>query len=461
LKVYDNAARIQQKEFSALQERSVAMQQTIWATILALVLYLASAISGGSSSNKSNLPGSAPATPPAVSAPSAGNNTSTKVQYGTITHDSVAVRTSPSTSSKAITTVSKGTTLSIMGVSGDWYNVVLPSGTTGWIAKWLVKATEMPSSTKSGTMEVIGYYVESYAGDRLAMNSLTAHSSTMTTVMPFFYAVDAKGNISGRHNNEPLQYARSKGLKAIASVHNISDSSFSGNVTHTLLSSATNRRQAITNIENLLKKHGYQGVNIDFESVWPSDRPYLTQFFRELAWALRPKGYLVTAAFPAKTADSRTDKWSGAYDYAAIAPFLDYAILMTYDEHYKNGPAGPVASLGWVRKVLNYASGVMPKNKIVMGLAGYGYEWSGKTGRALTFAQIESRVKTYGITPRWSDTYQVPYFTYKKNGVSYTVWYENSHSVAAKMRLVQEFGLRGVALWRLGLEDSLIWNKIK
>ncbi|HBG43116.1 MAG TPA: glycoside hydrolase family 18 [Firmicutes bacterium] len=434
------------------------MQQTIWGTILALVLYLTSAISGGISSNKSNIPGSAPVAPPAISAP-AGNTA--KVQYGIITHDSVALRSSPSTASKAITTVSKGTALSIMGVSGEWYNVVLPSGTTGWIAKWLVKATDVPTNVKSGKTEVIGYYVEGYAGDRLSMNSLTAHSNTLTTVMPFFYAVDAKGNISGRHNNEPLEYARSKGLKVIASVHNISNSNFSGSVTHTLLSSGTNRRNAITNIEKLLKKHGYQGINIDFESVWPSDRPYLTQFFRELAWALRPKGYLVTAAFPAKTADSRTDKWSGAYDYAAITPYLDYVILMTYDEHYKSGPAGPVASQGWVRKVLQYATGVMPKNKIVMGLAGYGYEWSGKTGRALTFAQVESRVKNYGVTPRWSDSYQVPYFSYKKKGVPYTVWYENSHSVAAKMRLTQEFDLRGVALWRLGLEDPLVWPKIQ
>jgi hypothetical protein len=52
------------------------------------------------------------------------------------------IRTEPSTKSKAITTLRKGEKVVKIDESGDWFNVRLPSGETGWIFKPLVKETE-------------------------------------------------------------------------------------------------------------------------------------------------------------------------------------------------------------------------------------------------------------------------------------------------------------------------------
>jgi spore germination protein len=93
-----------------------------------------------------------------------------------------------------------------------------------------------------------------------------------------------------------------------------------------------------------------------------------------------------------------------------------------------------------------------------MGLAAYGYEWNERTGRAINYASIESIIKKHGINPKWHDQYQTPYFTYTKSGERYEVWYENQNSTAAKMRLVDKYKLRGVAVWRLGYEDPRIWS---
>lgn len=432
------------------------MQQTMWATILALVIYLASSLGGGNTGTPGT-PGWPPASP--SSPPASGQ--SSQVRYGVVGHANATLRSAPSTSSRSLASVAKGTQLTIMGSSGEWYNVALSSGSTGWMAKWLVTPSNRPPSFKTGKTEVIGYYVENNAGDKLALDSLRANSQTITTAIPFFYSMNAGGWISGHHNQAPITFAKSKGIRTLAAVHNATSTSFSGNVVHTLLRSSAARKQAIASIGSLLKKHGYDGVNIDFENVWPSDRPYLTQFFRELAWALRPKGYLVTAAIPAKTNDARNDNWSGAFDYGAIAPYLDYVILMTYDEHYAKGPAGPVASIGWVRNVLKYATSVMPREKVIMGLATYGYEWSGGSGRAVSFGQVSSRVKTYKAVPKWDNYSQSPYFYYWRGRAKYTVWYENNYSIAAKLPLVKEFGLRGVALWRLGIEDPATWKRIQ
>ena len=56
------------------------------------------------------------------------------------------------------------------------------------------------------------------------------------------------------------------------------------------------------------------------------------------------------------------------------------------------------------------------------------------------------------------DRYQTPFFTYTEAGTKYEVWYENRHSTAAKLRLVDKYNLRGVAVWRLGYEDPGIWE---
>lgn len=428
------------------------MQQTMWATILALVLFVTTTLGVGIS-NTSTRPGQSPP-PPAPGSTSA----SPSIQYGVIASQSASLRSSPASSAAAVTTLSRGSSVQVMGASGDWYNVAA-SGRTGWVPKWQVRAGSVTAS-RPRHGEVVGYYVENYPGDTASLKSLKSYGQSMTTVIPFLYSVGSDGRVTGSFSQAPMSYAKSNGLKILASVHNIRSSSFSGGLAHQLLSSWTARHTAIDQIEAVLNKNGYNGVNIDFENVWPSDRANLSQFFRELSWRLRPKGYLVTSAFPAKTKDDRSDSWSGAYDYAAIAPYIDYAILMTYDEHYFGGAAGPIASIGWVRSVLKYATSVMPASKVVMGLAGYGYEWGPGLGNAVSFAQVEDRVSKYGAQPRWDAASQSPYLIYWKGSSKYTVWYENNLSTAAKMNLVNEFGLRGAALWRLGVEDPVIWSRI-
>ncbi|HYH05291.1 MAG TPA: glycosyl hydrolase family 18 protein, partial [Bacillota bacterium] len=183
-------------------------------------------------------------------------------------------------------------------------------------------------------------------------------------------------------------------------------------------------------------------------------------FFRELAATLRPRGLLVTASVPAKTYDDKKSAHSGAYNFQAIAPYLDQVMIMAYDEHYSGGPAGPVASYPWFNKVINYTLRHFPASKIVMGIAGYGYDWTSRSGKARNSSAIQSLIDRYDVTPKWHPVYRVPHFTYKSWGVRHEVWYENVHSTAAKLNLVKKYNLRGVAVWRLGYEDPAIWRTI-
>ncbi|MGE5549309.1 MAG: glycosyl hydrolase family 18 protein [Bacteroidota bacterium] len=315
----------------------------------------------------------------------------------------------------------------------------------------------------TGTRAVIGYYSEYYPGESRPYNALRANARTLTAIAPFSYYLDASGNLSGTHLSKAVSTAKASGLKVLALIHNFTrKNGFEGGTAHKVLSNHLVRARAVAKITSLVRSQGYSGINLDLENVYAIDRANYTAFVRELAQALRPLGYLVTASVPAKVADDRSNNWSGAFDYGALAPWLDQIMLMTYDENGALGHAGPVASLPWVERVVRFARSHIPSRKIVVGLAGYGYDWvQGRTGaKGKEFPEIQSLVNRLGVTPKWDAASKVPYIRYSSGGQSRIIWYENSWSAALKLDLVNRYNLGGVALWRLGGEDPRLWKVI-
>ncbi len=308
-----------------------------------------------------------------------------------------------------------------------------------------------------GATEVMAFYAERSAGDSTPYLALAKAANKLTTVIPFSYTLDGNGRLRGQANAKMLALARANGLKVLALIHNGSGSNFDAGAAHALLNNSLSRQRALDSIYTLLSQAGFDGVNLDFELVPASDRWSLTSFIRDLAARLRPRHFLVTASLPAKSSDDQSSSWSGAFDYQALAPYLDQVILMTYDEHVAGGTPGPVASYAWVDAVLRYAMRCFPRYKIILGLPAYGYDWSARGDRALSFPQAASLLRHNGLSPSWDYRAQVPYFQYKKAGITHQVWYENNRSAAWKTGLVKQYGLRGVAVWRLGYEDPALW----
>lgn len=429
------------------------MEQNILTTVLAVLVYLSSALFGGGSNAVDQHP---PPTGGLEQSPSVASPLPSTVA---VSAEMVSLRSEPVTKANVVRQLSKGTVLTVQDEQDGWYQVTDGQGNSGWIVKWAAKPGYVTVPATFQQREVFGYYAESYSGDSRALNSFAQNTDVITTIAPFFYRVDKNGKINGQTKPQLIQTAKSTGVKILAVVTNIdSSSNFNKQMVSSLLRNKTARSTAIREILNLLKENGYSGVNIDFEGVPPADRPYLTAFFRELAATLRANNLLVTAALPAKTAAEEWSAWSGAYDYQAIAPYLDLAVLMTYDQHYAGGPAGPVASQTWVDSVLSYSLRYFPPQKLVMGIAAYGYVWNDRSGRALNFAGIQSLINKHKVVPKWHEKHKTPYFTYTEGGVQHEVWYENRRSTAAKMELVEKYNLRGIAIWRLGYEDPGIWN---
>lgn len=306
---------------------------------------------------------------------------------------------------------------------------------------------------------VLGYYTEDVPGDILSYNSLSENGELIDYIATFSYATDEKGNLSGQPISKGIELAKKENVRPLMLVHNFTEF-FDDKLAHKVLSVQENRKNLEKNILKLIRENGYEGVNIDIEAVPPADRNYYTVFLSELKKMFEPYGYLLTVSIPAKTWDTPQSAWSGAYDYRAIGRQADIVVIMTYDEHWSGGKPGPIASFPWVQSVLDYATWCIPRHKLLMGVAAYGYDWSAAGTKSVDWNNVDPLIRRYGA--RWDDYLCTPHLEYwDGSGVSHEVWFENKYSLGLKLDLANAYGVAGIAIWRLGREDASFWETVQ
>lgn len=296
---------------------------------------------------------------------------------------------------------------------------------------------------------VAGYYVDY---DQASLRTLEIRAPHLDQVISFSYNVLADGRITGR-DPEILRGITSPGKLVLLFLND----KFSPQVANDLLQSPEARQNAIAGILAKVERFDAAGVQIDFEGVPPARRADLTAFIAELAAALGPRGRTLSMAVPAKTHDNPNNSWNGAFDYEALARHLDYLYIMAYDEHWRGGEPGPVASLPWVEQVVRYAISVMPTSKVLLGVPGYGYDWGPDGGRAFGSKYMVQRLARLGAESQWDPIMGEVVARYTQDGQTHVVWYPDERSLAAKLRLARLYNLKGIALWRLGFESDEAW----
>jgi spore germination protein YaaH len=281
---------------------------------------------------------------------------------------------------------------------------------------------------------------------------LIDHADQIDVLAPAWFHANANGLLYGSDAPAVTQFARAHGIKVIPIVAN---GEFQESVAHSLVSDGSRQTTFLDGLQWLVNNFGYDGVNIDFENLNAGDRALFSGMMTNVYARLHPLGKLVTIAMPSKTSE-RYAGFSGGFDYAGIAPNVDLALLMAYDQHYSGGPAGPIADVAWVNDVINYATTALPPQKILLGLPFYGYNWAiGQAGaHSMTYKDVVSTVLSTGAQIQMDQASQSPFFTYGGR----IVWFENSNSLRAKLNLVTNHGLAGWGGWRLGQEDPNFWS---
>ena len=311
----------------------------------------------------------------------------------------------------------------------------------------------------SSQKEFVGFYAEWWGADTSSYNSMVENTDVIRTIAPFWATMQADGTVTDRGGNDHVavvKTAQQKDMTVLLLVNNAKQDNNATAPVHTVLSNPALRTKAIDNFEAYIKKYKLDGINVDFEMVPAEDRDNLTAFMRELSVRLKPQGFVVTIdVFPKQ---NETNDVAAAYDYAELANYADKIMIMTYDNHGMWSGPGPIADIGWVENNLKYALKFIPKNKLYLGIAAYGYDWSSQGTQSVEYQAIMKLSERYGQGVQWDDASKSPYFSYTAaDGIAHTVWFENSESLKHKLALITKYDIAGIAMWKLGEEDPGVW----
>lgn len=307
---------------------------------------------------------------------------------------------------------------------------------------------------------ITGYYVDYDYG---SLESVKLNASHMDQVIIFGYGFDAAGNVTGK--DQEIIRGVTSAQKRILLFGNMGDSGFDADLAHAILTDPAVGEQAITSMVAKAQELGVAGIQIDFENIPVEDRDAYTAFLQALKERLAPIGMSLSVAAAAKTSDAATG-WGGATDYAAVGQIVDQFYIMAYDEHWLGGEPGPVASLGWVERVIRYATGVIPAQKIVLGTPAYGYEWSVEPdmGTEMNGAygpnRMGLRMAEFGAEIHWDPVAGENKAAFVTEDGERVAWYPDERSMEAKLRLAYQYNLKGIALWRVGLEPDEWWHRL-
>lgn len=283
-------------------------------------------------------------------------------------------------------------------------------------------------------------------------------------LLPFSYGYNTDGTLIPMNDDRLLEEANRFGLRKRMVITPLDiNERFNNQLVVMVLSDAEMRENLINNILQTMTDKGYQALDIDFEFIPGEFREAYVAFIAEVRGRLSPQGYQVSVAVPPKISDDQPGLLYEGIDYAGIGNVADSVFLMTYEWGYKFGPPMAIAPIPSVRRVLDYAVSVIPREKIDMGIPNYAYDWPLPYERGVTEAETIGNVEAvrrafqYGAQIQYDEQSQAPFFNYISDGVEHVVWFEDVRSIGAKYDLIEEYGFRGGGYWNLMRDFRQNW----
>ena len=369
--------------------------------------------------------------------------------------------------SPVLTKVSKGDSLIFMQELENWTQVATWDGYIGYIEKSRISVPEDTTLERDFQAEQYNYITMDQKVNMVwhqvmsqEANSTFAEATQNMTgvnvISPTWFAVqDNAGNISNIATADYVAQAHEKGLKIWGLVDN-----FSENVnTSELLAKTRARQNLISQLVNAAVGAGIDGINVDFEYLKEDVGVHFLEFLRELSIECHKNNLVLSVDNPPPA------EYTSHYDRAEQGRVVDYVVIMGYDEHYVGSEeAGSVASLPWVEQGIQDTLAEVPAERVINAMPFYTRLWKTEAGtlssEAIGMDAAAEVLTTNNAETYWDNTTSQQYGEYEKDNCAYKIWVENADSIAAKVQLAVKYNLAGVSAWKLGFENSGIWQVI-
>ena len=379
------------------------------------------------------------------------------------------VREKGGVKSPILTELEQGEQVDVLETMEKWSRVRTEDGYIGYIENRRLDGREQVTPESSFEAPVytsismdekvrLGFHQVTRQETNNTLESYVSVTKDMNVIVPtWFNVISDDGTYNSLASKEYVDKAHEMGLQVWAMVENVSTQESVKNLnTKTLMSSTSTRRKLIENLMKEADTYGFDGFNLDFESLKAEAGPHYVQFIRELSVSCRQKGLVLSVD------NYVPSPYSAFYNRREQGIVADYVIVMGYDEHYAGGDAGSVASISYVKDGIENTLKEVPKEKVINAVPFYTRVWTvneGKTtSKAYGIADARQWVADNHVDLTWDQELGQFYgSTVNGNGEQY-IWMEDEKSMALKIGLVKDFDLAGVACWKLGFESSDIWD---
>lgn len=378
--------------------------------------------------------------------------------------------------------VKKGESLTILEKGTKWDKAASKDGIVGYIkASTLsdIKTTELKNNDyteeafthikKDKDICLAWHQITNKSSNSKVANVISSTKGVNVMSPTWFYLNDNNGGLADLASKDYVNYCHSQGIEVWGLFSNLENKNVDA---ASVLTHTSTRTTLINQIMSAAFNYELDGVNIDFENITKEayGDSYI-EFIRELAIKCHNNGISLSVDV---TVPASYNKF---FNRADMANFADYVIIMGYDEHYNGSDAGSVASLPWVTTGLNDTLKEVPADQVILGMPLYTRIWeltpkdadnpvtdtadqsqynitSSVYGMDAAAAQVSGNNATASPDEETGQNYA----EWNANNKLYKVWLEDNTSLEKRLELVDKNKLAGAAFWKLGFENSSIWD---
>lgn len=390
------------------------------------------------------------------------------VEQVTVQSDTAQVRQKGGIKSLILADVQKGDTLLYLENLDNWCKVMTADGYTGYIQTEDIsepEAIEARTAKKDSYERItrdhkinLVWHQSTSTESNDAMAEMTAEMTGVNVISPTWFSVtDETGTISSLASADYVKLAHEAGREVWGLIDNFNEA-FDET---TDLAYASVRSRIIEQLLAEAASCGMDGINVDFENLKEAGIPHYLQFLRELTSAAHAQNLVVSVDTPVPQA------YTMYYQRGEQARFVDYMIVMAYDEHFAGSEeAGSVSSLPFVQQAVEEMTRVMPADQVICGIPFYTRVWTEKFGQSAITSEVlgmdgaKNYAKENQMTETWDASLGQNVATVETSDARYTIWMEDEQSMEEKLKVIQSADLAGVAEWKLGFECADVWSLI-
>ena len=394
--------------------------------------------------------------------------------------------------SPILTTAKKGSRVMVLNELKNYTQIKSSDGFIGYVLNEAVgelssermtctyQEQKFSSITYRDPICLVWHNVEESSGLEY-LDELISTTKGVNIIAPTWFVLsDERGNYTSWADADYVTRAHELGLKVWIMLENIrSDENLD---ILNVLDNRETRERLINNAVRNTKRLGADGINIDFEGLGEEEGYHFIEFIRELSIACHAEKLALSVDNHACVASNNYD---ANYYLSEQDLFVDYVILMSYDEHYAGSMQGSTSSSGFVEESVMHAVQQVRKSKVVNAIPFYTRIWQETPERLSPWGSTildhgSNRFERYSLSSThasmkeakqfieeneielyWSGESQQYYGDVLIDGSLYRIWLEEADSINAKLRIMSQYDIAGVACWRLGQETSDVWDGIQ